>query len=537
MLKKGAMLGLISALILSLSLIYGCGGGGGESSSGGSTPSPSPSPTPGPGENVTDKGIVMGKVIEESGAAVGSVTVSVDTTIITSNEQGFFVVEKVAPGTDKPLRYSKSGYMPGSKNVEVVAGQQTFITLSLKKVGNTQQASAGADTTVTDVRSDGKNGSIVIPANAVVDAGGQPVATYTAEISTLLPSDPNYPSLFPGRFLGGGTPGSTANPQPLLSYGVVNVDLKDAQGNKLFLASGAKATINFPIDSNPVHDPGTATVPIWYLDEATGIWIEEGSATRNGAFYTAQVGHLTPWNCDIVVRNQSIKTVEVVGLGGNLVRNAYVIVEGTGYRQTGYTGDAGSVQLITTAGDTIRVWAEKGTLRSAVSSEIAAPVGQNRINRIELVEPLVTVTMSWGHDPSDLDSHMTGPEGVSGRFHVWYGNEGSLTLSPYCNLDTDDVTSFGPEIVTVSQLSPGVYRYSVHNYSGQGTFRMENSGCVVNLVIAKSGIIRRYDIPTSNPSDGNLWVVFELTVDASGNISVTDVNQFKQTDPSGGAVD
>jgi hypothetical protein len=103
--------------------------------------------------------------------------------------------------------------------------------------------------------------------------------------------------------------------------------------------------------------------------------------------------------------------------------------------------------------------------------------------------------------------------------------------------DTDDVTSYGPEIVTVTKLLPGVYRYSVNNFSGQSSFKMENSGCLVNVVIPKSGIIRRYDIPTSNPTNGTLRVVFELTVDNAGDTTLTGINQFKETNPSGESVE
>jgi hypothetical protein len=534
MLKRISGLSLICGVIFAVSMICGCGGGG-DSSGSSTTTTPTTPTTPPGGQNVSDKGIVMGKFTDENGAAVSSVSVTLDSTTIASNEQGFFVIEQVTAGTDKVLKYSKTGYAPGTKVVNVVAGQESFANLSLKAVGISQQLTGSAGGTVTDDRTDGQNGSITIPANGVVNAAGAPVSSYTVELTTLLPSDPNFTSLFPGKFLGGSTPGSTANPQPLISYGVVNVDLKDAQGNKLFLASGAKATINFPID--PAHDPGTATVPIWYLDENTGVWIQEGSATKSGSFYTADVSHLTPWNVDVMMPERSTKVVEVVGLDGALVQNAFVIVEGTGYRQTGYTGSAGTISLVTRANDTIRVWAEKGTLRSTVTTETAASSGNAKTNRIELVEPLVTVAMSWGVNPSDLDSHMTGPLTGTSRFHVWYSDQGSLSLSPYCSLDTDDTTSYGPEIVTVTKLVPGVYRYSVHNYSGQSSSKMESSGCVVNVVIAKSGIIRRYNIPTSNPTNGNLWVVFEMTVDSAGNTTLTDINQFKETNPSGQAVD
>ncbi len=59
----------------------------------------------------------------------------------------------------------------------------------------------------------------------------------------------------------------------------------------------------------------------------------------------------------------------------------------------------------------------------------------------------VRVVLTWGEYPSDLDSHMTGPMS-SDRFHVYYGDEDST--DSLVNLDVDDVTSYGPETVTIT---------------------------------------------------------------------------------------
>ena len=517
-------LGIIVAL-------FGCGGGGGDDSS----PAPAPTQPANPGgQNVSDKGLVMGKVTDETGAAVGSASLQIDSTTVNTNEQGFFTMQGVTPATGKVLKFNKNGYVPGFRPINIVAGQQTFCNLTLRKVGRTVQWN-NTTQEIQDARSDGRNGKVSLQAGSVVNSAGTPVSSAIVEITTLLPSDANFYNSFPGGFKGGTTAGTTNNPQPLISYGVVNVDLKDAAGNKLFLGQGKTATITFPID--PAHDPGASatSIPLWSLDQASGIWVQEGFLTRGSNVYTGTVSHFSPWNCDQLFPNQSAKRVRVTDMNGNIVKYAYVVLEGTGYRQVGYTDDGGIVTLITVPNDTIRVWAEKGTLISAVKTETAAGSGQVIENTIQLINPLVSVTLTWGVNPSDLDSHMTGPKADGSRFHVYYAADGDLANSPNCALDTDDVSSYGPEIITVTKLLPGVYRYSVHNYSGQATFKMENSGAEVNLIVAPGGIIRRYNIPTTNPG-GNTWTVFELNVDAAGNVSVTDINRFSNTDPSGGAV-
>jgi uncharacterized protein YjdB len=122
---------------------------------------------------------------------------------------------------------------------------------------------------------------------------------------------------------------------------------------------------------------------------------------------------------------------------------------------------------------------------------------------------LVRVVLTWGATPSDLDSHLTGPLSGGGRFHVYYASSGSLNSSPWASLDRDDTSSFGPETITITQEFPGVYRYSIHDYSNRGSSSstaMANSGAKVEVY---RGAVRiaQYFVPSGV---GTLWTVFEL---------------------------
>lgn len=61
------------------------------------------------------------------------------------------------------------------------------------------------------------------------------------------------------------------------------------------------------------------------------------------------------------------------------------------------------------------------------------------------------IVLSWGELPSDLDSHLTGPNEEEGRFHIYFGNRGNENAeqSPYAWLDLYDTDSFGPETITI----------------------------------------------------------------------------------------
>lgn len=137
----------------------------------------------------------------------------------------------------------------------------------------------------------------------------------------------------------------------------------------------------------------------------------------------------------------------------------------------------------------------------------------------------VRIILSWGTDPSDLDSHLTGPSalGDGSRFHLYYPYSDTDSPEPtHINLDLDDTSSYGPETTTIYMQYPGVYRFTVHDYDNWGdpeSAAMSNSGARVT-VITSAGT-REFQITPNTP--GNVWVVFELD---SNTGQFTFVNQI-----------
>jgi uncharacterized protein YfaP (DUF2135 family) len=128
------------------------------------------------------------------------------------------------------------------------------------------------------------------------------------------------------------------------------------------------------------------------------------------------------------------------------------------------------------------------------------------------------IVLSWGETPGDLDAHLTFPTpDADGRFHLYWARLGSYggsnPYSDYANLDRDDVTSFGPETITISQLVDGVFRYSVHDYSNRGStssMALANSGAQVELYRGNTKI-NTFNVPSGR--GGTLWTVFEIEND------------------------
>ncbi|MDX2127524.1 MAG: carboxypeptidase regulatory-like domain-containing protein [Chloroherpetonaceae bacterium] len=143
------------------------------------------------------------------------------------------------------------------------------------------------------------------------------------------------------------------------------------------------------------------------------------------------------------------------------------------------------------------------------------------------------IVLTWGQNPSDLDSHLTGPDSgtVSQRFHCYYSNEevsGAI-------LDVDDTDSFGPETITISQFRNGMYRYSIHNYTSQGVAGargIDTSGATIR-VYDNSGLIRTYTPPmVATNTSGNTWRVFEIDV-TGGSRTIRNINTYTTASSSG----
>jgi hypothetical protein len=117
----------------------------------------------------------------------------------------------------------------------------------------------------------------------------------------------------------------------------MEVLLTTPSGDALQL-NGKKATISSPIASG---QNAPATIPLWYLDETTGLWKEEGVGTKQGNTYIAEVAHFTWWNCDFQGERATIKG-RAVDCNGNPVANlqvwgerGYGVTDGDGYFEGG----------------------------------------------------------------------------------------------------------------------------------------------------------------------------------------------------------
>lgn len=116
------------------------------------------------------------------------------------------------------------------------------------------------------------------------------------------------------------------------------------------------------------------------------------------------------------------------------------------------------------------------------------------------------IVLTWGSNPSDLDSHLFTGRGD----HIWYGGK----EDGHGNyLDVDDTDSYGPETITIHALqSSDYYKYCVVDFTdcSEGdlsSYEMSYSQATVN-VYSSDGLLGTFHVPTGTP--GVIWEIFEI---------------------------
>ena len=164
------------------------------------------------------------------------------------------------------------------------------------------------------------------------------------------------------------------------------------------------------------------------------------------------------------------------------------------------------------------------------------------------------IVLHWGASSGlgVVDSHLTGPDNASGRFHVyWASSQGqdvfyyatnsfscsnctSSQKSDNVTLDQDDYNGApGTETITIPTDSwrSGTYRYSAHDYTSAGSTgnasstKFAESGTTVKVYY--NGTETTYNVPNIA---GTVWKVF--TIDGDSKV-ITPVNSMTAVSQGG----
>ena len=214
----------------------------------------------------------------------------------------------------------------------------------------------------------------------------------------------------------------------------------------------------------------------------------------------------------------------------------------TGVTATSANNGTYTLSSMNAGGYTVQV-SKTGYINTSFNANVCGNLtGQDASVSENLSSGTMRIILHWGANSglTIVDSHLTGPDNASGRFHIYWPN-GKREFFYYTNdqtcsgctssqksdnvtLDKDDTSAPGTETITIPSGSwrSGTYRYSAHDYttgrsSGYASStKFSVSGTTVKVYYNDTETT--YNVPNSA---GNLWTVF--TIDGSSKV-VTTVN-------------
>lgn len=279
---------------------------------------------------------VTGQVIDANGMPVAGAEVKFGTNLRQTDKNGYFSFADASFSTGEAfVTVKKAGYFAGSRTFFPRQGSNNYLKIKLiaYRLSGTIDATIGGE---VELRYGMK---VELPADGIVTKSG---AAYSGEVNLfatyLDPTANDINERMPGDLRGVNTGGQQ---RVLKSMGMVAVELNSPSGQSLNIKTGSKAKLTFPIPS-PLAGNAPATVPLWYFNETTGLWIEEGTAIKQGSEYIGEVSHFTFWNVDIP--SEFVKlSIKIAGpdnspIAGAKVKLTSLLTESSAYDFTDNTG-------------------------------------------------------------------------------------------------------------------------------------------------------------------------------------------------------
>lgn len=482
---------------------------------------------------VVGKGSVSGLVGSRAGGMLAGALVTANGTSTTTDQEGHFGIGDLPEG-DQVVEISSSGFATNYRLVEVVDGANAYFPdIVLMPVETVIIDAESGGTAMTD---DGR-GAVTFAPDGFVTAGG---TGYTGNvrvaINVAVPGDEYFSGMFPGRYEGIRENGGAVM---IESYGFLNVDLFAADGAPLELADGTMAGLRLDMGAD-LANTAPDSLPLWYFDESSGQWHEEGVAVLNGTAYEGSVAHFSAWNCDRVPDGPEL--CEIVGYvrreNGDPVDKAQVsaLTPKGGLGAITFTNERGFYRIRFVKNMDVSLWAAKG---ENLSTPLFTNLGEICPAEIDLpfdiYEPTFVVTLSRDDEKIERFAHlylpMTFDDGLDPDYDWYHISDhlvGLLAAFPYVLLAPHRLFEGEPDRLFGEKFTVGTSEYWVSPVPGRFGPDLAASGAVATLELA--GTIRTFsvtNVSTIGLQADDWWHVFNIEVAADSTATVVPVMQFE----------
>lgn len=241
-------------------------------------------PTPAEKIFATVNGLVLNneeEVLENALVALGDKEVLTD-------ENGFFQISAFLLKDGAPIKVKHDGYFDAIGTIIPHADAITKVNILLEAIPDSQVFSTGRS-----INFETDNTTVFFPKDAFEQTNGTP---YNGMVNihghSIDPTNPSFSLTNPGIMQ---TKEGNARKwvQP---FTFVRIELSDDIGQKLQVNQDVELKMKVP---ESLQSVAPSEMPLWYLDPATGLWVEDGIAYLEDGHYIGTVSHFTDWICGL----------------------------------------------------------------------------------------------------------------------------------------------------------------------------------------------------------------------------------------------
>ena len=332
---------------------------------------------------------VQGRVLDENGLPVQGAAVTSGTANTTTDVNGVFNFTDISLSSRFGfVKVVKQGYFTGSRSILTSAASSNYITISLipRTSKGTFTASGGGSVVVETGDTVAFDGASVV--NAATNAAYS--GTVHVYAAYLDPLSQDAAGRMPGDLRGIGADGKETM---LQSFGMMVVELEGDGGEKLQIAPGKMASITMKIP-DALKATAASTIPLWYFNDTTGRWIEQGTATRKGDSYCGQTAHFTWWNYDAPTGAVNLK-LRVKDQHGNPLTYVRIdITSPTFGTKSGYTDASGYVSGLIPKGETLQLKVISSCGSLLAGANVGPALADQDLGILTVNSDIATLTLS-----------------------------------------------------------------------------------------------------------------------------------------------
>jgi len=273
---------------------------------------------------------IQGIIINQDEVAIEGAEIKINNAVTSSDINGFYSLKTFVDQKGESIIVSKSGYHKSLGTIIPIADSDIKVNVMLIPKETPHEEDSGNRITVSK---DNELSVVFEPQSFEDETGNAYMGALNIYSHYIDPTDSNHYLRHPGSALT-----SNINKNYIQMICRADIELFSASGDKLDINQAAELKMAIPPD---FRDIAPDLIPLWYFDEETGFWVEEGIATKQGNHYIGRVNHFTSWACGLIYErfqlsgkvtlnsnNYTSKRIEVNGISDYHIRSTYTNTEG-----------------------------------------------------------------------------------------------------------------------------------------------------------------------------------------------------------------